>query len=166
VARWPARVKAASTCADPVMLCDFMATCADVLGAKLPDDAAVDSVSILPDLLQTAKSPMHEALVHHSIGGRFSIRQGNWKLELCPGSGGWAAPRDPAAAKAGLPLAQLYDLASDVSETTNLIKEHPEVAQRLTALLEKYVNDGRSTPGPKQRNDVVVDIFKSESSRP
>ncbi|MDR1010463.1 MAG: arylsulfatase [Opitutaceae bacterium] len=166
VARWPARVKAASTCADPVMLCDFMATCADVLGAKLPDAAAVDSVSILPDLLQTAKSPVHEALVHHSIGGKFSIRQGNWKLELCPGSGGWAAPRDPAAVKAGLPPAQLYDLASDISETTNLIKERPEIAQRLTALLEKYVNDGRSTPGPKQRNDVVVDIFKQESSRP
>ena len=33
---------------------------------------------------------------------------------------------------------------------------HDETAQELTALLEKYVSEGRSTPGPKQKNDVEV----------
>jgi arylsulfatase A len=31
---------------------------------------------------------------------------------------------------------------------------------RLTKLLEKYVADGRSTPGAKQQNDVQVKIHK------
>lgn len=161
--RWPGHVKAGTTCADPIILASFMATCADILGVKntLQPNAAVDSISILPDLLQTATVPTHEALVHHSINGKFSIRQGNWKLEFCPGSGGWMAPRDPAAIQQGLPGMQLYDLAVDIGEQKNLIAENPEVVARLTALLEKYVADGRSTPGPKQENDVKVDIYKS-----
>ena len=36
--------------------------------------------------------------IHHSINGSFAIRRGKWKLALCPGSGGWSAPK-PAAAK-------------------------------------------------------------------
>lgn len=162
IVRWPARVKSATTCADPVTQADLMATCADILGvtATLPPGAAVDSASILPDMLQTAAAPAHEAIVHHSINGRFSIRQGNWKLELCPGSGGWMAPRDPAAKQQGLPDAQLYDLSADIAEQKNLIAEKPEVAARLTALLKKYVDNGRSTPGPKQVNDAKIDIFK------
>jgi hypothetical protein len=37
--------------------------------------------------------------------------------------------------------------------------EHPEVVNRLKQLLQKYIDDGRSTPGPKQKNDIAVDIF-------
>jgi hypothetical protein len=55
VVRWPGHVKPASVCDDTVCLNDLMATCAEVVGAKLPDRAAEDSVSILPDLLGTAK---------------------------------------------------------------------------------------------------------------
>ena len=69
---------------------------ADLLGAKLPDNAAEDSVSILPALLAKADRPLREAVVHHSIGGRFSIRQGPWKLELCAGSGGSVVGREAA----------------------------------------------------------------------
>src|SRR5262249_27302358 len=91
--RWPGKVKAGSTCDQLTCLGDLMATCAEVLDVKLPDDAGEDSVSILPALLGTAKGPLREAVVHHSIDGSFAIRQGKWKLELCPGSGGWSRPR-------------------------------------------------------------------------
>ena len=101
VVRWPAKVKAGTSCDQLVSLVDFMATCASITGTKLPDNAAEDSVSILPALLGTADRPLREALVHHSINGRFSIRQGSWKLELCPGSGGWSVPNDQQAAKTG-----------------------------------------------------------------
>ena len=60
----------------------------------------------------------------------------------------------PAAAN--LPPIQLYNLASDIGETRNVQAEHPEVVARLTKLLEKYVADGRSTPGATQKNDVEV----------
>jgi arylsulfatase A-like enzyme len=151
-----------STCDQIVSLVDFMATCADILGVKLPDDAAEDSVSYLPVLLGKADRPVREALVHHSISGKFSIRQGRWKLELCPGSGGWSQPRDPQAARQGLPPVQLYDMQADVGEQHNVQAEHPDVVEHLESLLRQYVARGRSTPGKPQKNDADVDIWKHE----
>jgi hypothetical protein len=59
---------------------DLLATCAELLGIKLPETAGEDSVSVLPVLLGKDTAPVHEAVVHHSISGRFAIRQGRWKL--------------------------------------------------------------------------------------
>jgi arylsulfatase A-like enzyme len=160
ICRWPGKIKAGSTSAQLVCLTDLMATCAELTGAKLPDTAGEDSVSILPALLGTDKGPLREAAVHHSINGLFALRQGPWKLELCPGSGGWCEPRDPAALKQGLPLVQLYNMEQGVDEQKNLQAEQPEVIERLTRLLEKYVAEGRSTPGAPQPNDAAVVIRK------
>ena len=82
-------------------------------------------MSILPALLGTARAPIRESIVHHSIHGMFSIREGSWKLEFCPGSGGWAAPLDAAARQGGLPEIQLYDLSRDPAETKNIQAENP-----------------------------------------
>ncbi|MGQ9574793.1 MAG: sulfatase family protein [Thermoguttaceae bacterium] len=160
VVRWPGKVQPGSTSDQLVSLIDFMATFAEILGEKLPDNAGEDSVSLLPALLGCADRPLREALVHQSAPGKFAIRQGPWKLILCPGSGGWSSPRDAEATKLGLPKVQLYDLSADIGEKRNLQAEHPEIVRRLTALLEKYVAQGRSTPGPPQQNDAAVDIWK------
>jgi hypothetical protein len=127
---------------------------------RLPDNAGEDSVSLLPALLETADKPLHEAVVHHSINGSFAIRQGDWKLALCPDSGGWSAPR-PGKGDASLPPLPLYNLKTDIAEKRNLCDSHPEIVSRLTALLEKYVDEGRSTPGPRQKNTVEVEIRKA-----
>ena len=166
IVRWPAKVKPGSTSNQLTCLIDLMATCADFLNVKLPDNASEDSVSILPALFGTDKAPLHEAVVHHSINGMFAIRDGNWKLEFCPGSGGWSKPTDPMAKKQGLPPIQLYDLRNDIGEKSNVQAAYPEVVERLTKLLEKYVADGRSTQGAPQKNDVPVDIFKKEVPKP
>ncbi len=107
--------------------------------------------------------PVREALVHHSISGKFAIRRGGWKLELCPGSGGWSQPGDPQATRQGLPARQLYDIKADPAEQHNVQAEHPEVVKQLTALLETYVAQGRSTPGAPQPNNAVIDIWKTEA---
>ena len=160
-ARWPGHIKAGTTSDQIVCLNDLMATCADIIGAKLPDNAGEDSVSLLPAFLGKADKPLHEAVVHHSINGSFAIRQGKWKLELCPGSGGWSAPRPGKDDASKLPLVQLYDVTADVGEKTNVQDKHPEVVARMTKLLEKYVADGRSTPGEPQKNTGDVDIWKA-----
>jgi len=155
IARWPGRISPGSTSAQLIGLGDLMATCAQILGKSLPANAGEDSVSILPALLGEDRAPLRDAVVNHSGDGKFAIRQGNWKLELCSGSGGSVQPD-----RRGLPNVQLYDLAEDPGEQTNLQAEFPEVVKRLTALLEKYVADGRSTPGPAQKNDAEIDLWK------
>ena len=160
IARWPGKIKSGSISDQLICLNDLMATCAEIVGTKLPDDAGEDSVSILPALLGKAKQPLREAVVHHSINGSFSIREKNWKLELCPDSGGWSAPRPGSAAAKRLPAVQLYDLRKDIGETTNVHEQHPDVVKRLTKLLEKYVADGRSTPGSAQSNTGKVNIWR------
>lgn len=187
IVQWPAQVKGGTTYDHPVCLLDFMATAADILGYKIPDTAAEDSVSFLP-ALKGKNEPIREAIVHHSINGSFSIRQANWKLELCPDSGGWSDPRPgqvasakgkgkgkakanakgngnasavpPPPADGVYPPVQLYDLSKDIAEQTNVQAAHPDIVERLSKLLEKYVADGRSTPGAPQKNTVDPNIWK------
>jgi len=153
IVRWPAGHVLANHVSDEIMYQgDVFATLADILGVKIPDNAAEDSVSILPALTQEKlATPIHEAIVNHSNNGSFAIRQGPWKLCLTPDSGGWSNPR-PAHAPAGSPPFQLYNLDQDPAEKTNLYAAHPEIVQRLGKLLIKYIRDGRSTPGPPQKN--------------
>lgn len=161
--RWPGKIKANSHSDQIICLVDLMGTCADILHAKLPDNAGEDSVSLLPAFLGTDKHPLHEAIVNHSGGnGRFAIRQGPWKLELCPGSGGWGKPGDDAALKEGLPPIQLYNMHDDVGEKINIEAQNAEIVTNMVKLLEKYVADGRTTPGPRQTNDVPVNIWSKK----
>jgi arylsulfatase A-like enzyme len=163
VVRWPGVVKPGTQCRQLVCLGDVMATCAEVLGVRLPDNAAEDSVSVLP-LLRGEDRPVREALVHQCWSEVLAIRQGPWKLSLCPGDGierGWCrekgVPQDLGDADAraqGRPPIQLYNVERDPGETRNLQAEHPEIVARLRRIIEKQVAEGRSTPGTPQRNDV------------
>ncbi|MBI5834120.1 MAG: arylsulfatase [Armatimonadetes bacterium] len=135
IARWPGKIKPGATCADVVCLNDLMATAAQVTGARLPDGAGVDSVSLLPDLLGTAQAPVREATVHQSSAGDLAIRQGPWKLIFAVSG-----------------ARELYNLADDLSETKDVLVRYPDVAARLTTLMRQYIANGRSTPGPNQAN--------------
>jgi arylsulfatase A-like enzyme len=144
IARWPGVVAAGGQTNQTVCLTDLMATVAEITGAALPDNAAEDSVSWLPILEGKAKSPVREATVHHSIDGSFAIRQGDWKLVLARGSGGWSQPE--AKAPKDAPAVQLYNLKDDPAETKNLQAEETARVDAMKGLLEKYQKEGRSVP--------------------
>ncbi len=153
LARWPRQIQAGSVTDETVCLVDLLATCAEIVGAKLPDDAGEDSISHLGLWRgEASEQPLREGTVHHSIDGSFSIRKGNWKLELCPSSGGWSYPHPTKDDLTGLPPFQLYDLEADVRERCNVAEEYPEVVDELKELLAGYVRNGRSTPGEPQEN--------------
>ena len=161
IVRWKGKVKAGSQYDGTVCLADLMATSADLVGVKLPDNAGEDSVSMLPAMVGETTESLREGTVHHSFGGNFAIRKGKWKLIFCAGSGGWAKPRDKEALKQGLPKVQLYDMDADIGEKTNLQAKHPEVVAELTQLLETYIANGRSTAGLKLKNDAPIKIWKN-----
>jgi len=164
IVRWPGVVKPGSSCAQLTCLTDLMATCAEITGESLPENAGEDSFSILP-LLKGEDKPIRDTLVHHSIDGRFALRDRTWKLELCYGSGGWSSPRDWEAMKAKLPPVQLYNMISDYRETKNVEAANRAIVEAMTKQLEALVANGRSTPGAKQANDVPVTILKEAQAK-
>jgi len=180
IARWDGTVNPGSVSEQTTCLVDLYATCAAIVGDTTPDTAAEDSVSILPILTGTAKEPVREATIHHSYVGMFAIRKGKWKLVFAPGSGGWSNPipwtgvdsiREANRKRGRISVepealadhewVQLFDMDSDPAELKNLSGEFPEVVNSLTVLAQKYIDDGRSTPGAKQVNDVEASLTPS-----
>ncbi len=163
IVRWPGTVKAGSTFDQTICTSDIFATVADINGklAALPANAAEDSFSFLPAL--TGKidgKTLRPFTIHHSINGSFAIRKGKWKLALCPGSGGWSEPKPKVALKdMELPNVQLFDLKTDLGEKNNLQDKHPDIVKELVNELATAINQGRTTPGPKQSNDGYPNTF-------
>ncbi len=137
-ARWPAKANAGRKYDQPICQTDLLATFAEILGQELPDSAGEDSVSFLPALLGEEEPQARSPVIHHSSAGRFAIREGNWKLVM----------EDQRHKR------ELYDLANDPSEATNVIDLHAELASELAAKMTQIVRNGRSTPGKPQENDT------------
>jgi len=152
IVRWPGVVQAGKVCGQLVHHTDLLATIAEAMTLSLPPTAGEDSFSLMP-LLRGSDEPVRNSAVSHSSQGLPSIRQGDWKLICGKGSGGWGKGEDDQPA-------QLYNLKDDIGERRNLYSERPEVVAALTSLMDETVNNGRSTPGPGQSNDVKVNWRK------
>jgi len=137
--RWPAKVKPGSRWDGPVCQTDFLATFADMLGKKLPDNAGEDSDSFYDALRGTHETAPRVPMVHHGSQGRYAIREGKWKLVMEDGRKN---------------KRELYDLSADPREAKNLISDHSDIERQLVEKLTALINRGRSTPGKSQKNDT------------
>ncbi len=137
IVRWPGKVPADTTCAQPIGVIDLLATAAAVVGQPLPDpdQGAEDSLNILPEILNpTAAPPIRTQVITHNVDGVFAIRDGKWKYV----EGKPAPPLRPDIkdfmAREQTP--QLYNLESDLAESTNVADNHAEIVQRLSDELD------------------------------
>jgi len=138
IVRWPGQVAAGESCPATICLTDCFATLADVLGKAPPSNAAPDSFSIGP-AIRGESWTRPEPVIHHSAGGMFAVRSGDWKLVLGNGSGGRQAP-------AGKPFERpyaLFNLANDSGETQNVIVAEPARAAQLEAAFHKVHSANR-----------------------
>ncbi len=127
LARWPGKVKPGES---PAMICqvDLCATLGKLVGAKSDPAVSPDSRDLSPALLgETEVGRDH--IIEHANG--LAIRSGRWKL----------IPGTPGAAKNPQPT-QLYDLDTDLGETTNISDRHPEIVVQLKGTLER-IRSGR-----------------------
>ena len=150
ILRWPARVEGNTTIDRLVCLTDVIKTFAEMLSVALPDKDAEDSISFLPAIYGKPDANPRDLIVHHDIGGHFSIRKQHWKLLL---------------KKQGRSDTQLYDLSKDLGETENLAGAYPKKVTELLTALDNVVILGRSTPGQRQTNDVAVVLWKDQESK-
>lgn len=158
IVKWPRVIKPNLVSAKTICTTDLMATCADILNVDLKYNEGEDSFSMLPLFKKETENVYErEATVHHSINGSFAIRKGEWKLIFCPGSGGWSNPTPNSEETKKLPKFQLYNLAKDPQEENNEVANYPEIVQELHKLMKETLENGRSTPGEKQENDLPMD---------
>ena len=148
VTRWPGKIKPGTVSHSIICLNDFFATCADILKADLPANAAEDSVSFLPNLLNKKYAPVREAIINQASEG-LAIRQGFWKYIVFRNG-----------------TRELYNLNENISETKDVAKTNAVVVARLEKLMQSYFDRGRSTPGPVQKKEFELPFGrKSEKKR-
>ncbi len=158
IARWPGQIPAGKVSHEPLMTIDLLPTIARLAGAALPP-LPIDGKDAGPVLRGEpgARSP-HEA--YYIYWGRElqAVRSGKWKLHFphdyrsltgTPGHDGKAG----GYTNQHIGLA-LYDLESDVGETTNVADRHPDVVQRLKALADREREELGDTATKQQGKGV------------
>jgi arylsulfatase A len=120
--RWPGKIPAGTTCDQILGNIDLLPTFAKLSGATLDPDRLLDGKDI--SSLLTEASPAAVRDTHLYYGGGMSklmaIRQGDWKLFL-----GGKGPKETA------PNNALYNLKTDIGETTDVSAAHPDIVSRL-----------------------------------
>jgi len=168
IARWPGKIPAGRVSDGLGITMDLFVTALKSAGVPLPEDRVHDGRDLLPMLRGAAASP-HEFVFGHQ-GPRLScVRDARWKLHVLPAGGmrfkagpdgRWPDPRAPDGVTLLAPFEQynlesmpglvsgveaasmqLFDLANDPGEQTDVAAAHPEVVRRLLAAHEVISRD-------------------------
>lgn len=152
IAHWPGHVRAGKVSTAIVDHVDFLASLAKLVGGSLPQDAAVDSFDMLAPLMgetdlgrdyviEDTKLMVTTGTKVASSGARIlAIRAGDWKLIRAS-----VEPHEFHGNAIGTrPVHQLYNIARDPGETTDLAEKEPQRTARMVAWLDKIERDGRS----------------------
>lgn len=124
IVNWPAKLKPAVV-NEPLHHVDLMPTLLAIAGAHGSADHPFDGKDAWATLADGAPSPHEDILINVELF-RGAIRKGNWKLVkhvLLPGK------------------TELFDLSTDIGETKNVTKDHPEIVGDLTARLVAYAKE-------------------------
>lgn len=133
IARWPARIQPGRTSDALVCHIDFLASFAAMLGQPSPSTAR-DSENILPALLGESLEARRSLVTQNNTGTNLGYREGHWKL-IPKGVSGRSRTTGP----------ELYDLSTDLGETTNLATRHPDIVTRLQHALDAAIGSTPST---------------------
>lgn len=120
VVKWPAKLPAGKTYDLPVCSLDVFATSLAVAGAAMPTDKKYDTVNLIPYLSGEKKETPHDRLLWR-VGPSASVREGDIKL---------VQPTRTQSA--------LYNLQSDVGESTDIQSAHVDATTRLAADLAAW----------------------------
>jgi arylsulfatase A-like enzyme len=131
IVRWPGRVKP-GTSAALVCQIDLLASFAALTGQKLAQDAAPDSLNILPALLGKSAAGRDHVVEH---AGVLAVRQGPWKY-IEPGTGPKVLANTNTETGVA-PQGQLYDLSRDLGETNDLAAQQPDKVRQISPLLQQ-----------------------------
>jgi arylsulfatase A-like enzyme len=132
--RWPGKIKPGTLCREMLSQLDVLPLLLAASGGKPQQGRILDGRDPLPALTGVARSP-HERLVFTYRTGS-ALREGTLKLIRSTPTQPW----------------ELYDLAADPGETTNLASQRTADVARLDAAYQAWLADVRrdaSEPAPR-----------------
>jgi arylsulfatase A-like enzyme len=142
-ANWPSRIPSGTKITEPMHAVDWFPTLVKLGGGTIEQKLPLDGRDMWPMITQGAKSP-HEAIL--LVGGspdRTAVRMGDWKLLLNPSEQDLESANDSGSRKGKKAQAavQLFNLAADAGETTDLSEKEPERVAAMRAKLEEHMKD-------------------------
>ncbi|MBE0534165.1 MAG: sulfatase-like hydrolase/transferase [Phycisphaerae bacterium] len=142
IARWPGKIKQATT-NDHVSACwDFLPTCTDLAGLPTPSD--IDGVSMLPTLLGLQDKQKRHDYLYWELNGQQAIRMGEWK-----------------AVRIKMGKIELYNLAEDIAEKNNVADKHPDIVLRMGKMFETVRTESEVFPLMPGRQKITLSTFKA-----
>ena len=159
IARWPGKIKAGTVSDQLICNLDLFATMAALTGYQLKKGEGPDSFNILPALTGDHQEQIRDHLVLAANQmSHLALRMGKWIYIGAQGGGGFQgtafgqhALGGPSALwftgevnsdiengriKPDAPKEQLYDLEADLSQSRNIILEHPNLANKMKIILD------------------------------
>jgi arylsulfatase A-like enzyme len=127
--KWPAQLPAGKLYEQPVIQIDILPTALAAAGVDAQDGESIEGVNLVPYLRGDEEGAPHEAL-YWRFGQQMAIRQGDWKLVR------YDATVDGMRRQTS--ETKLYNLAADIGETSDLMKQQPEKGAALQAAWDKW----------------------------
>ena len=161
IVRWPGHTPPGSVSTQMISNVDLLATFAALLKHPLKGDEGPDSFNMLPALTGNPPLPIRDHVIVAAYDRRhLAIRRDNWIYIDAQGSGGFDNGLKELAythevnsditldgkIRPEAPPGQLYDLAADLSQRTNVYRQHLDIVAQLKQLLNQYTREGRSAP--------------------
>ncbi len=133
--KWPAHIPAGTVVDHPVISLDILPTSVAAAGGQLPADGPYDGVDLFPFVTGADPNPPHDQLFWRyqsniAASAQRAMRWSDWKI-VKQGTAAW----------------QLYFLAGDIGETTNLASTFPEFTAEMAAMFVSFAQANFLAPG-------------------
>lgn len=153
-AAWAGRIKPGTVVQAPLHIVDWYPTLLKLAGASLDQPLPLDGRDLWPVLTAGQPTPHNEILLNTTPRAG-AIRVGDWKLVINGqiGAGNLdGEPADPADGRRARQNVELFDLAADPGEQTNLAAAHPDKTADLIRRLDVWAKQAvppKAKPQPR-----------------
>jgi arylsulfatase A len=129
--RWTGSIAPGTVCDTVAGTIDLLPTFVSLAGGKVPAEPVIDGRDISNVLLGKTQEAQRDAHYYFASYNLQAVRQGPWKLAVK------AQNESMGATKQEMKNPRLYNLDTDISETTDVSEKHPEIVAKLAALIAK-----------------------------
>lgn len=154
-ANWPGKIPSGQRIKEPLHVIDWYPTLVKLAGGNLEQKLPIDGQDVWPLLTQQAPSP-HDAILSVKSPTEAAVRMGDWKLirhaAKNPADDAPKARAKRQNSPAREPI-ELYNLAHDIGEATNLAEQEPDRVAAMTARLTELLQDA-VPPGAPDASDT------------